>query len=197
MSFINHAQKEIHCKIVYVGPGLGGKTTNVQCIYERVNPGERGKLVSLSAENERTLFFDFLPLSVGEIRGYKARFHVYTVPGQTFYELSREFVLKGVDGVVFVADSRPERMEANLESYAGLEKSLERQGYDLHRLPLVFQYNKRDVSDAVPIAEMEATFNTSSKPSFEAVANSGIGVMETLQAISQMILQDLKGGPPA
>ena len=193
MSFINYATKEINCKIVYFGPGLCGKTTNVQFIYEHTQNEARGKLVTLSTENERTLFFDFLPLSVGDVRGYKTRFHLYTIPGQTFYEVSRQFILKGVDGVVFVADSQAERMEANIESFEGLEKSLDRQGYDINKLPLVFQYNKRDLPGAVSIRELEATFNPMKKPFFEAVAFKGQGVMETLQSVSQAIIKELKG----
>jgi signal recognition particle receptor subunit beta len=194
MSFINYAGKEINCKIVYVGPGLSGKTTNVQHIFENTQQDRKGKLMTLSTENERTLFFDFLPLSVGEIRGYKTRFHLYTIPGQTFYEVSHQFILKGVDGVVFVADSQAERMEANIESFDLLEKSLEKQGYDLVRLPIVFQYNKRDLEHAVSIKELETTFNPRRRPHFEAVASRGEGVMETLQEISQMIIKELKGG---
>ena len=185
MSFINYAAKEIILKVVYVGAGLSGKTTNVQFIYEHTQAETRGKLVTLSTENERTLFFDFLPLSVED--GGDA-------PGQTFYETSREFILKGVDGVVFVVDSQNERMEANIESFEGLEKSLDRQGYDLHKLPLVLQYNKRDLPGAVALRELEATFNPMHRPHFEAVASKGSGVMETLQAISQSIIQELKGG---
>ncbi len=192
MSFINYASKEINCKIIYFGPGLSGKTTNVQYIYEHTQDGQKGKLVSLSTENERTLFFDFLPLSVGDVRGYKTRFHLYTIPGQTFYETSRQFILKGVDGIVFVVDSQPERMEANIESFEALERSLEKQGYDLHKVPVVLQYNKRDMPGAVPVKELEATFNPMRRPWFEAVANRGEGVMETLQAVSQSIIRELK-----
>ena len=194
MSFINYAAKEINCKIVYFGSGLCGKTTNVQYIYEHTQTEARGKLVTLSTENERTLFFDFLPLSVGDVRGYKTRFHLYTIPGQTFYEISRQFILKGVDGIVFVADSQAERMEANIESFEGLEKSLDKQGYDINKLPLIFQYNKRDLPGAVSIRELEATFNPMKRPFFEAVAFKGQGVMETLQAVSQAIIRELKGG---
>jgi mutual gliding-motility protein MglA len=193
MSFINYASKEINCKIIYYGPGLSGKTTNVQYIYENTQTESRGKLVTLSTENERTLFFDFLPLAVGDVRGYKTRFHLYTIPGQTFYEVSRQFILKGVDGVVFVADSQAERMEANIESYESLEKSLDNQGYDLGKLPLVLQYNKRDLPDAVGLRELEATFNPTHRPFFEAMANRGQGVMETLQAISQAVIRELRG----
>lgn len=194
MSFINHVAREVNCKIVYCGTGLSGKTTNVQYIYEKTQNDRRGKLVTLSAENERTLFFDFLPLSVGEVRGYQARFHLYSVPGQVFYEVSQQFILKGVDGVVFVVDSQAERMEANLESFQVLEKNLERQGYDLHQLPLVFQYNKRDLPSALPIEELEATFNSARRPAFSAIAHQGEGVMETLQSVSQQVIRNLKEG---
>ncbi len=194
MSFINYANKEINCKIIYFGPGLCGKTTNIQYIYEHTQQENRGKLVTLSTENERTLFFDFLPLSIGDVRGYKTRFHLYTIPGQTFYEVSRQFILKGVDGIVFVADSQAERMEANIESFESLEKSLEKQGYDLNKLPLVLQYNKRDMQGTVTIRELEATFNPTRHPFFEAIANQGQGVMETLQSISQLVIFELKGG---
>ncbi len=193
MSFVNPASKEVNCKIVYVGTGLSGKTTNVQYIYENTQTDRAGKLVSLSTENERTLFFDFLPLSVGEVRGYKTRFHLYTIPGQTFYEASRDFILKGVDGIVFVVDSAPERMEANLEAFDQFQKALERQGYDLARIPIVFQYNKRDLPHAASVSELEATFNPAKKPYFEAIANRGEGVMETLESISQMVMDALRG----
>jgi signal recognition particle receptor subunit beta len=193
MSFVNSISKEVNCKIVYVGTGLSGKTTNVQYIYENTQNDRAGKLVSLSTENERTLFFDFLPLSVGEIRGYKTRFHLYTIPGQTFYEASRDFILKGVDGVVFVVDSEPSRMEANLESWDQFQSALERQGYDMSRIPLVFQYNKRDLPNAASIEELETTFNPAKRPHFEAVANRGEGVMATLENISQMVIDALRG----
>ncbi len=192
MSFINYATKEINCKIVYYGPGLSVKTTNVQYIYENTQQDQRGKLVTLSTENERTLFFDFLPLAVGDLRGYRTRFHLYTIPGQTFYETSCQFILKGVDGVVFVGDSQSERMEANIESFESLEKGLDKQGYDLSKIPLVLQYNKRDLPGAVSIQELEATFNPTKRPHFEAVANRGQGVMETLQTVSQLIIRELK-----
>lgn len=193
MSFVNPVSKEVNCKIVYVGTGLSGKTTNVQYIYENTQTDRAGKLVSLSTENERTLFFDFLPLSIGEVRGYKTRFHLYTIPGQTFYEASRDFILRGVDGVVFVVDSEPTRMEANLEAWDNFQTALERQGYNMSRIPLIFQYNKRDLPDAAPIAELEATFNPTRRPHFEAVANRGEGVMPTLESISQMVIDALRG----
>lgn len=194
MSLINYASKEINCKIIYYGTGLSGKTTNVQYIYDHTKEDQKGKLSTLSTDNERTLFFDFLPLSVGDHRGYKTRFHLYSVPGQTFYETSREFILKAVDGIVFVVDSQADRMEENIESFEELERSLDRQGYDIHKIPLVFQYNKRDLPDVVSISELETTFNTMKRPSFEAVAIRGDGVMDTLQAVSQWVIRDIKGG---
>jgi mutual gliding-motility protein MglA len=194
VSFINYAAKEINCKIIYYGAGLGGKTTNIQYIYEHSQGDSKGQLVTLSTENERTLFFDFLPLSIGDVRGYQTRFHLYTIPGQTFYETSHQFILKGVDGIVFVVDSQAERMEANLQSFEELEKSLERQGYDINRIPLVIQYNKRDLPNTIDIKELEATFNPIKRPSYEGVANRGDGVTETLQAICKMVIEELKGG---
>src|SRR5574342_1245258 len=146
MSFVNYSSREINCKIVYYGPGLCGKTTNLQYIHKRMAPDSRGKMISLATETERTLFFDFLPLSMGEVRGFKTRFHLYTVPGQVFYDASRKLILKGVDGVIFVADSQSERMDANLESIDNLNINLQEQGYDLNRIPYVIQYNKRDLS---------------------------------------------------
>jgi hypothetical protein len=194
VSFINYSTKEVNCKIVYVGTGLSGKTTNVQYIYEQTAQDLRGKFFAGNTENERTLFFDFLPLGVGDVRGYKTRFHLYTIPGQTFYEISQQFILKGVDGVIFVVDSQAERMESNLESFEILTRNLERQGYDPNKLPLVFQYNKRDLPSALPVKELEQTFNPGRKPSFEAVASRGDGVMETLQSVTQWVIRELKGG---
>lgn len=193
MSFINYAAHEINCKIIYIGAGLSGKTTNVQHIYEHSQEEGRGKLITLSTENERTLFFDFLPLSVGKVRGYQTRFHLYTIPGQTFYQVSQQFILKGVDGIVFVVDSQPERMEANIESFEAMKKNLENQGYEHTKVPLVLQYNKRDLPEAVPIRELQATFNSMNRPYFEAVSNRGEGVMETLHSITEWVIQDLKG----
>ena len=154
MSFINYMAREINCKIVYYGPGLCGKTTNLQYIYERTNPEAKGKMISLATETERTLFFDFLPLSLGEIRGFKTRFHLYTVPGQVFYDASRKLILKGVDGVIFVADSQLERLEANEESVENLRTNLAEQGYSLEKIPYVVQYNKRDLPNAVTVEEL-------------------------------------------
>lgn len=192
MSFINYAAREINCKIVYYGPGLGGKTTNLQYIYNSTNDTQRGKMVSLTGETERTLFFDFLPLNIGEIRGFKTRFHLYTVPGQHFYDASRKLVLKGVDGIVFVADSQVERMEENLDSMKSLDANLREQGYDLHHLPFIFQYNKRDVTNPIPIKVLHDQLNTFNAIEIEAVAVKGIGVFDTLKAISKSILKALR-----
>jgi signal recognition particle receptor subunit beta len=159
MSFINYSSREINCKIVYYGPGLCGKTTNLQYIYNKTNPEAKGKMISLATETERTLFFDFLPLSLGEIRGFKTRFHLYTVPGQVFYDASRKLILKGVDGVVFVADSQIERMDANIEAMQNLYENMTQHGYDLTRIPFAIQYNKRDLPNAAPVAELQAALN--------------------------------------
>jgi signal recognition particle receptor subunit beta len=159
MSMINYASREINCKIVYYGPGLGGKTSNLEFVYEKVNPGTRGKLISLATETERTLFFDFLPVDLGEIRGFRTRFHLYTVPGQVYYNASRKLILKGVDGVVFVADSQVDRAEANMESMQNLYDNMAEHGYDLTRMPFVLQYNKRDLPNAAPLDELEAMLN--------------------------------------
>jgi signal recognition particle receptor subunit beta len=159
MSMINYASREINCKIVYYGPGLGGKTTNLEHVYGKVNPSTRGKLISLATETERTLFFDFLPVDLGTIRGFKTRFHLYTVPGQVYYNASRKLILKGVDGIVFVADSQIERMEANQESMQNLYDNMQEYGYDLTRMPFVVQYNKRDLPNAANIAELQASLN--------------------------------------
>ena len=192
MSFINYAAREINCKLVYYGPGLCGKTTNLQYIYKKVDPGTKGKLISLATETERTLFFDFLPLELGTIRGFKTRFHLYTVPGQIFYEASRKLILKGADGVVFVADSQSERMEANIESFRDMEEHLTAYGIDPLKIPLVIQYNKRDLPSAVSIDELQKTLNPRSLEWFEAVAPEGTGVFETLKSLAKLVLQDLQ-----
>jgi signal recognition particle receptor subunit beta len=163
MSMINYAAREISCKIVYYGPGLGGKTTNLEHVYGRVQPNTRGKLISLATETERTLFFDFLPVDLGTIRGFKTRFHLYTVPGQVYYNASRKLILKSVDGIVFVADSQVERMEANQEAMQNLYENMLEYGYDLSTMPFVIQYNKRDLPNAAPLAELQAALN----PGFE------------------------------
>jgi mutual gliding-motility protein MglA len=194
MSFVNYHTKEINCKIVYYGPGLGGKTTNIQYIYQKTSSQNKGQMVTLNTENERTLFFDFLPLDLGEIRGFKTRFHLYTVPGQIFYEASRKLILRGVDGLVFVADSQVERMESNLESFQGLEKNLNEQGYGIAKVPMVMQWNKRDLPNIVPIEDLQFQLNKKNLPAFEAIATSGQGVFETLKMISKSVLLNIKGG---
>lgn len=194
MSFVNYHTKEINCKIVYYGPGLGGKTTNIQYIYQKTSTNNKGQMITLNTENERTLFFDFLPLDLGEIRGFKTRFHLYTVPGQVFYEASRKLILRGVDGLVFVADSQVERMEANIESYQGLERNLTEQGYDISKVPMVMQWNKRDLPNIVPVEDLQFQLNKRKFPAFEAVATNGKGVFETLKMVSKSVLLNIKGG---
>jgi signal recognition particle receptor subunit beta len=192
MSFINYSSREINCKIVYYGPGLCGKTTNLQYIYRRMNPETRGRMISLATETERTLFFDFLPLSLGEVRGFKTRFHLYTVPGQVFYDASRRLILRGVDGVVFCADSQLTRVDANAESMENLRVNLGDQGYNPDRLPMVIQYNKRDLPNVASVSELHALLNIRNVPEFEASANTGVGVFETLKAVIKLILIDMK-----
>jgi signal recognition particle receptor subunit beta len=159
MSMINYASREINCKLVYYGPGLGGKTTNLEFVYNKVAPASRGKMISLATETERTLFFDFLPVDLGNIRGFKVKFHLYTVPGQVYYNASRKLILKGVDGVVFVADSQIERMDANIEAMQNLYENMAQHGYDLTRIPFAIQYNKRDLPNAAPVAELQSALN--------------------------------------
>ena len=192
MSFINYSSREINCKIVYYGPGLCGKTTNLQFVFKKTNPDQKGKLISLATETERTLFFDFLPLALGDIKGFKIRFHLYTVPGQVFYAASRKLILKGVDGVVFVADSQIERMEANIESLDDLRINLSDQGYDLDKLPYTIQYNKRDLPNVAPVENMNKLLNPGNVPFFEGVAVTGPGVFETLKNIAKQVLTELK-----
>jgi len=194
MSFINYSAREINCKIVYYGPGLCGKTTNLKYIYEKTNPDAKGKMITLATETERTLFFDFLPLSLGEIRGFKTRFHLYTVPGQVFYDASRKLILKGVDGVVFVADSQVARFEANIESLENLRSNLQEQGYNLDKLPYVVQYNKRDMPEVSSVEELRRELNPNNVPACEAVASTGVGVFETLKAVAKQVLTELKRG---
>src|SRR6202795_4990410 len=164
MSMINYASREINCKLVYYGSGLGGKTTNLEHVYAKVKPDTRGKLISLATETERTLFFDFLPVDLGTIRGFKTRFHLYTVPGQVYYNASRKLILKGVDGLVFVADSQRERMDANIESLFNLELNLKQHGYDLLKVPYVLQLNKRDLPNVVSTADLKAELNRKDEP---------------------------------
>ena len=192
MTFINYASREINCKIVYYGPGLCGKTTNLQHIFEATAPQSRGKLISLATETDRTLFFDFMPLELGTVRGFKTRFHLYTVPGQVFYDASRKLILKGVDGVVFVADSQEERMDANMESLYNLEENLKAQGYDLMKIPYVLQLNKRDLPNVIPAADIAAELLRRDEPVVEAVASTGAGVFDTLKAVAKQVLTELR-----
>lgn len=192
MALINYNSKEINAKIVYYGPALSGKTTNIKSIFEKINPEKKGKLISLPTQGDRTLFFDFFPLEAGEIRGYKMRFHLYTVPGQVYYNATRKLVLKGADGVVFVADSQRESMDANLESIANLRKNLAEQGINLDDFPFVIQYNKKDLPDALPPEVLNRELNHRNVPFFAASASLGEGVLETLTAVSKFVLADLK-----
>ena len=194
MTFINYASREINCKIVYYGPGLCGKTTNLQYIYDSTAPQAKGKLISLATETDRTLFFDFMPLELGTVRGFKTRFHLYTVPGQVYYDASRKLILKGVDGVVFVADSQEERMDANIESLYNLEENLGSQGYDLNNIPYVLQLNKRDLPNVMPADELTHELQRKGEPMFEAVATNGTGVFDTLKAVAKKVLTELRKG---
>lgn len=194
MSFINYNAKEIHCKVVYYGPSLGGKTTNIQWVYQQTEADQKSKLVALNTDIERTLFFDFLPLNVGDIRGFKTRFHLYTVPGQVVYDASRKLILKGLDGVIFVADSQIERMDENLESLRNLERNLEQQGYDIREIPLIMQYNKRDLPNVASLAELRSALNPYNAPEIEGCASEGRGVFESLKTVSKSIINVLKGG---
>jgi mutual gliding-motility protein MglA len=192
LTFINYVAREINCKLVYYGPGLGGKTTNLQHIYQITNPENKGKMISLATETERTLFFDFLPIDLGQIRGFSMRFHLYTVPGQVFYDASRKLILKGVDGVVFVADSQEERLDANLESLSNLNLNLKEQGFDLNKIPYVLQLNKRDLPNALPAERLKKLLLVKGEPVFEAVAPKGVGVLETLKAAARQVLVELR-----
>jgi signal recognition particle receptor subunit beta len=192
MSFINYSSKEINCKIVYYGPGLCGKTANLQFIYKKTASDKKGKLISLATETERPRFFDFLPLALGDIKGFKVRFHLYTVPGQVFYAASRKLILKGCDGVIFVADSQVERAEANVESLDDLKINLEEHGFDLNIMPLTMQYNKRDLPNAMPSEEMDEMLNKRKVPWFNGVAVEGTGVFETLKEVARQVIMELK-----
>jgi len=194
LSFINFAAREINCKIVYYGAGLGGKTTNLQVVYDKTTDKQKGKMISLATETDRTLFFDFLPLDLGTVRGFKTRFHLYTVPGQVFYDASRKLILRGVDGVVFVADSQEERMDANLEALDNLQDNLKEHGYDLMKVPYVLQLNKRDLPNALPADQLKRDLMKRNEPTFEAVAFQGQGVFETLKEVARQVLLELKKG---
>jgi hypothetical protein len=192
MSFVNHMAKEVNCKIVYYGPGLCGKTTNLEHMFAKLRDDVRGKMVTLATETERTLFFDFMPLDLGTIKGFKIRLHMYTVPGQVFYDASRKLVLKGADGVVFVADSQPSRAEANIESFQNLEVNLAETRQSLSDVSYVIQYNKRDLPEVMSIDQMQGDLNVIGAPYFEAAAADGTGVFETLKGLSKGVLQRLQ-----
>ncbi len=194
MSHVNPSAKEIHCKIVYYGPSLGGKTTNIQWIYQRHASDQRTKLVAVDSDIERTLFFDFLPMNVGDVHGFNVRFHLYSVPGQVVYDASRKLILKGVDGIIFVADSQVERMDENIEALKNLERNLEQQGYDIREIPLIMQYNKRDLPNAASLAELRMALNRYNAPEVEGSAAEGKGVDEAFKMVSKSILNMLKGG---
>jgi mutual gliding-motility protein MglA len=194
LSFINFAAREINCKIVYYGAGLGGKTTNLQVIYQKTADQQKGKMSSLATETERTLFFDFLPLDLGSVRGFKTRIHLYTVPGQVFYDASRKLILRGVDGIVFVADSQEQRMDANVEALENLMSNLREHGYDFNKIPYVLQLNKRDLPNILPIDLLSTELRKKNEPIVEAVAFQGVGVFETLKEIAKQVLTELKAG---
>jgi mutual gliding-motility protein MglA len=192
VALINLKTREINCKVVYYGPGLCGKTTNLQYIYNKTSPKVKGRMISLATDTERTLFFDFLPLTLGEIRGFRTRFQLYTVPGQVFYDASRKLILRSVDGIVFVADSQIERMEANQESLENLALNLSEHKYDINDIPLVIQYNKRDLPNAAPSAAMREVLNPKGLPEFDAIATQGDGVFDTLKSVAKSVLKDIK-----
>jgi signal recognition particle receptor subunit beta len=194
LSFINFAAREINCKIVYYGAGLGGKTTNLQYVFDKTAENNKGKMISLATETDRTLFFDFLPLDLGTVRGFKTRFHLYTVPGQVFYDASRKLILRGVDGVVFVADSQEERMDANIEALENLHDNLKEHGYDFGKIPYVLQLNKRDLPNALPVEVLKKELTKKGEPAFEAIAFQGNGVFETLKEVARQVLVELKKG---
>lgn len=191
MSLINYSSREINVKIVYYGPGLCGKTTNIQYIYEKVSPETKGKLITLATEMDRTLFFDFLPLELGKVKGFRTRFHLYTVPGQVYYDASRKLILRGVDGLVFVADSQKSRYDANIESIYNLHENLAEYNLKLDEIPFAIQYNKRDLSEIISVEELEQELNPQRYPSFEAVAVKGTGVFDTLKGVAKSVLRNL------
>lgn len=195
MALVNHTTREINAKIVYYGPGLSGKTTNIHLIYHRIAPNQRGKLISLATETDRTLFFDFLPVELGTIKNYRVRFHLYTVPGQVFYNATRKLVLKGADGVIFVADSQRAMLDADLESLSNLRDNFGEMGINLDDFPMVIQYNKRDLPDVLSLNELNTALNPREVPFYEAVAMTGEGVLKTFTAISKLVLQDMQKNP--
>ena len=191
MALINYSSREINCKIVYYGCGLCGKTTNLLYIHEKIPDNIKGEMVSLATETDRTLFFDFLPLELGAVRGFKTRFHLYTVPGQVHYDASRKLILKGVDGIVFVVDSQRERLEDNVESFENLKINLNKQGYSLEDIPYIIQYNKLDLPNVMTYEQMERHINPDGVPAFESIAISGVGVFDSLKAISKLVIAKL------
>jgi hypothetical protein len=191
MALINYAAREINCKIIYYGCGLSGKTTNLLYIHEKMPDDVKGKLVSLATETDRTLFFDFLPLELGNVRGFKTRFHLYTVPGQVHYDASRKLILKGVDGLIFVVDSQKERLEDNLESFENMIVNLKKNGYELKNIPYIMQYNKMDLPNVMSFQELETALNHDGVPAFESIAITGVGVFDTLKAISKLVISHL------
>src|SRR5512142_1856136 len=195
MALVNHTTREINAKIVYYGPRLCGKTTNIHLIYHRIAPNQRGKLISLATETDRTLFFDFLPVELGTIKNYPVPCHLYTVPGQVFYNATRKLVLKGADGVIFVVDSQRAMLDANLESLTNLRDNFAEQGVNLAEFPMVIQYNKRDLPDILSVDELNAALNPRGVPYYEAVAKTGEGVLKTFTAISKLVLQDMQKFP--
>jgi len=197
MVSINYSAREVCCKIVYYGPGLSGKTTNLQYVHAKVPTNTRGNLISLATEADRTLYFDFLPINIGTINGFAAKFQLYTVPGQVYYNATRKLVLRGVDGIVFVADSQPDKMEENLESLVNLEENLREYGYDINELPVVIQFNKRDLPGVLPVSQLNAKLNSRSWPWFEASATVGNGVFDTLKLIIKLVLEKAKGASAA
>ena len=192
MPFINFPAREINCKLVYYGPGLGGKTANLQWIYDHTGTNQKGKMVSLATETDRTLFFDFLPLDLGTVRGFRTRFHLYTVPGQVFYEASRRLILKGADGVVVVADSQEERMDANQETLDNLREHLKDHNLNFDTIPYVLQLNKRDLPNILPVEELKKQLLVKGEPTLEAVAVTGQGVFDTLKEVAKLVLAELK-----
>ena len=195
MSFINDKQKEINCKVVYYGPQLCGKSTTLRAVYEQVKEEVKGDLISLSQDNDRTLFFDFVPLSLGKYKGYTIRLHLYTVPGEVGYAAARKLISKGVDGVVFMADSQLQKMEENLKSLSNLNEILKNEGLDPNQVPMVIAYNKRDLPNAVPIEELRGLLNRNNSEDFETVAVTGQGVFDVLRAIGTKVLFNLKRKP--
>jgi signal recognition particle receptor subunit beta len=192
MPFINFATKEINCKIVYYGPGLSGKTTNIKWLYEHIKPENRGEMITLATETERTLFFDFVPIELTNVKGFKVRFHLYTTPGQIIYQASRKLILKGVDGIVFVADSQRERHDANLDTLDDMIENLAEYEIKIEEIPLVFQYNKRDLPNILPVETLRKDLNRWNRPDYEAIATKGIGVLETFKEITKQVLKKIR-----